>query len=391
MKKAISELHEHYREAIPLLRDALHHPDWEVRRRAAGGLGFLSIAASEAVPDLIEMLRNAPTMQDAVQAGAALQSIGVQADAIPELVNALDQNHLAREGVDAHFPGLVEKASQRAKDAADGGLLNRAIANLNAESDNTRLNALSDIGGLGPVAIDAIPALKDFISQSNREDLKMYAEKLLNEIDPNYRRERDDPAFQQAQAERVRVFTEKARAGQATVQELISALRELPPAIPVAAQALGAIGYEELSRRVHESPQSSQEFMDATIMLTQIAASNQPLEARLAASEAFRQLQPMREKLLYTVEEAAPAFAVITNALPSLPGAAREQIGSRLGNMLDQARLMWTAQQRSGDITDYQGSFLETYARELAKLDQRTYDQFVGAMRKTDPKFLQQP
>jgi hypothetical protein len=213
----------------------------------------------------------------------------------------------------------------------------------------TRLNGLSDIGGLGPVAIDAIPALKDFISQSNREDLKMYAEKLLNEIDPNYRRERDDPAFQQAQAERVRVFTEKARAGQATVQELISALRELPPAIPVAAQALGAIGYDELSRRAHESPQSSQEFMDATIMLTQIAASNQPLEARLAASEAFRQLQPMREKLLYTVEEAAPAFAVITNALPSLPGAAREQIGSRLGNLLDQARLMWTVQQRSAD------------------------------------------
>src|SRR5258708_19342341 len=58
----------------------------------------------------------------------------------------------------------------------------------------------------------------------------------------------------------------RARAGQATVRELITALRELPQAIPAAAQALRAIGYEELSRPSHQSPQSRQEFMDATSM-----------------------------------------------------------------------------------------------------------------------------
>jgi len=61
MKKAILELREKYREAIPILREALHGPDWEARRRAAGGLAFLSIAGSNAVPDLIEMLRDSPT------------------------------------------------------------------------------------------------------------------------------------------------------------------------------------------------------------------------------------------------------------------------------------------------------------------------------------------
>jgi len=45
----------------------------------------------------------------------------------------------------------------------------------------------------------------------------------LGEIDPNFGRERDDPALQEAQAERARVFSEKARTGQATVQELITA------------------------------------------------------------------------------------------------------------------------------------------------------------------------
>ena len=391
MKKAILELREHYQEAIPILREALRGPDWGERRRAAAGLDFLSIAASDAVPDLIEMLRDSPTIHDALRAAVALQSIGVKEDAIPDLVKALEGNQHAREGVDGHFPNFLKETSKKATDAASGDLLDRAVAKLTTDSDDTRLNGLLSIAGLGPVAIAAIPALKEFIGQPNREDLKMYAEKLLAEIDPNFGSERDDPALQEAQAERARAFSEKARAGQATVQELITALRELPQAIPAAAQALGAIGYEEMSRRSHESPQSNQEFVDATIMLTQIAASNQPLESRLAASEAFRQLQPMREKLLYTAQEASPAFAVISNALPRLSEPTRNQVESRFNMMLDGARIMWLAQQRPGDITDYQGSFLETYARELTKMDTRTYGEFVAAMRKTDPKFLQQP
>ncbi len=45
---------------------------------------------------------------------------------------------------------------------------------------------------------------------------------------------------------------------------------------------------------------------------------------------------------------------MIENALPHLPGGAREQIESQFSNMLEMARLMWTRQQRSGDVTDYQ-------------------------------------
>jgi len=391
MKKAIRELREGYREAIPILREALHGADLEARRRAAGGLAFLSIAAADAVPDLIEMLRDSTTMQDAIQAAAALQSIGVKAEAIPDLVNALDGNQHAREGVGAHFPAFLKEAAQK---GADGGLLDSAVAKLTDDNDDSRLSGLSSIAGLGPVAIGAIPALKEFITQPNREDLKVFAEKLLGDLDTDSGREHDDPAWQQAQAEqaeRARVFSEKARVGQATVPELITALRELPEAIPAAAQALGAIGYEEMSRRSHDNPRSNQEFVDATIMLTQIAASNQPLESRRAASEAFRELQPMQEKLLYTVDETSPAFAVISNALPSLSGLARVQVESRFNMMFEATRLMWTAQERSGEITDYQGSFLENYARELKKIDMRTYREFVAAMRKSDPKFQQQP
>jgi RNA polymerase sigma factor (sigma-70 family) len=391
MKKAVLELHAHYKEAIPILREGLRHPDWEVRRRAAGGLAYLSIAAPDAVPDLIEMLREAPTLQDAIAAAGALQSIGVKADIVPSLVDALAANQQTQSGLEAHFPELVREASQKGLESADGASLDNAIAGLTAENDDARLRALMKIVGLGPAAIDAIPALKEFITQPNREDLKMYAENLLAEIDPNFARERDDPDLQQAQAERARAFSEKARAGHATVQELIAALREFPQTIPVTAQALGKIGFEEMSRRAHESPQAQQEFMDVNIMLTQIAAGNLPLEARLAASDAFRELQPMREKLLYSVEETAPAFRVITNALPQLSGAAREQIQSRFGNMINQAQLMWTMKQRSGGLTDYQGSHLETFARELAKTDRKIHDDFVAAMRKADPKFLQGP
>jgi RNA polymerase sigma factor (sigma-70 family) len=387
MKKAISELRDHYREALPILREALHHPDWEVRRRAAGGLSFLSIAASDAVPDLIAMLREAPTVQDAIQAAAALRSIGVKADSLPDLRDAL-AGKPDREIIEAHFPGFVEEAAQQALGATDGSLLRNAVANLTADGEDARLSGLLAIAGLGPAAFDTIPALKDFISQPNREDLKLYAEKLLAEIDPDFRTGREDPAFQEQQAARARAFSEKARSGQATVGELITAMRELPQAIPAAAQALGAIGFDELDRRGRENPQSRQEMFDAIVMLNQIAASNKPLEARLAASEAFAQLQPMQGKLLYTADEATPAFAVITNALSRLSGDTRLQVEAPFGLMLDQARSLWTVLQRSGDVTDYQSSMLKSYARGLAQTDQRTYDEFVAAMRKADPNFL---
>jgi len=89
----------------------------------------------------------------------------VKEDAIPDLVNALEGNQQAREGVGAHFPSFLKEASQKAIDAADGGLLDSAVAKLTTDNDATRLSGLLSIDRLGPVAIGAIPALKEFVSQ----------------------------------------------------------------------------------------------------------------------------------------------------------------------------------------------------------------------------------
>jgi HEAT repeat protein len=58
MEQAISELRAERRQ-VPILRDALHHPEWEIRRRAASALKILNGDAVEAITDLIEMLREA--------------------------------------------------------------------------------------------------------------------------------------------------------------------------------------------------------------------------------------------------------------------------------------------------------------------------------------------
>src|SRR5207244_2270746 len=100
-------------------------------------------------------------------------------------------NEQAGSTVEAHFPHFIAESSQRGIDSIDGRLLDNAVANLTRDNDDTRLKGLLSIAELGPVSIDAIPALSDFISQTNREDLKVYAEKLLSEIDPNFVRERE--------------------------------------------------------------------------------------------------------------------------------------------------------------------------------------------------------
>lgn len=390
MKSAIRELGQQYRQATPILREALHSPDWEIRRRAAEGLAFMGIAAPEAIPELIEMLRSSSTITDTIVTAEALASIGVRGENLQDLTNALAITEQIRGTVESHLPNFLNKVSQRGMDGVDDRLLNSAIANLTTEGDDARLSGLLSIAGIGPVSIDAVPALYDFISQTNREDLKLYAEKLLKEIDPNFG-EREDPAFQDAQAKRARAFSERARAGEATVREMITALRELPGAIPDTALALGAIGYEEMSRRTKETPQGQQEFMDSIIMLSQIVNGKYPLDARVAAAKAFRQLQPMQVNPLYTMEEAEPAFTVITNALSGLSEDTRPQVEASFQRMVAQEKMHWSILHGSGDMTDYSGSALEEFARGLASVSQGTYRDFVAAMRTTDPRFLQRP
>jgi RNA polymerase sigma factor (sigma-70 family) len=391
MKSAIRELGQQYRQATPVLRQALHDPNWEIRRRAAEGLAFMGIAAPDAIPELIEMLRSSSTILDANLTAEALASIGVRGESLQDLTNALASNEELRGIVESRFPNFVNKVSQRGIDGVDDRLLNSAIANLTADGDDAHLSGLLSIANIGPVSIDAVPALNDFINQTNREDLKSYAEKLLKEIDPNFGHEREDPAFQEAQAARARAFSERARAGEATVRELITALRELPKAIPETAQALGAIGYDEMNRRTKETPQGQQELMDSIIMLSQIVNGKYPLDARVAAAKAFRQLQPMQVSPLYTTEEAQPAFTVITNAISNLSEEARPQIEASFQKMVAREKMNWTLLHGSGDMTDYSGMGLEEFARGLANVSQETYRDFVAAMQTTDPRFLQRP
>jgi hypothetical protein len=140
-----------------------------------------------------------------------------------------------------------------------------------------------------------------------------------------------------------------------------------------------------------ETPQGQQEFMDAIIMLTQIVAGKYPLDARVAAARAFRQLQPMQVSPLYTREEADPAFTVITNALSHLSEESRPQVESSFQKMVAREKMNWTLLHGSGDMTDYSGYALEEFARGLADMNQGTYHDFVAAMRTADPRFLQRP
>jgi len=426
---AMLDLGAQREKALPILREALNDRDWEVRRRAAATLGAFSWRgpnlANALIPEIIQMLRDSGTGADAMISDAALQTAGIQPDSIPALLTILRENPVACSLAASSIFNLVKSDPEAARKvveqvkplmkdsdpmiqeaarelsvkltalAPDDRLIIPLLDQLKTGDDAVKTEVLNQLATI-PLGfpVRASSALREFLKQPNREDLKENADEILRGHDPSYSKELEDPGLKQIQAAEELAFLDKARRGQATVHELAAALRLYPSAIPEVASALKAIGYDEMRRRSNESVQEMQDFSSVIMMLPLIIYGggrhgNEPFETRLAASEALRELQPTRERLLYTVQEVAPAFDTIYNALPRLPEEKRMNVEVPFRLMVDFEQARWIRSKRSGEITDYPGGALQTFARQLETADRTTFDDFVAAMRKVDPNFLQ--
>ncbi len=422
VQSAMLDLGAQREKALPILREALNDRTWEVRRRAAFTLGAFSLRgpnlANALIPEIIQMLHDSGTDVDAMASDAALQVAGIQTDSIPALLTILRENPIACSLAGNSIFNLVKSDPEAARKvveqlkplkdsdpmiqetareltvklstlAPDEKLIIPLIDQLKTGDDAVKTEALHLLETISlDFPVRASLALKEFLKQPNREDLKENADQILMGHDPSYSKEREDPGLKQIEASEELAFLDKARRGQATVHELAAALRLYPSAIPETANALKAIGYDEMRRRSNESIQETQDFSSVIMMLPLIIYGhrNEPFETRLAASDALRELQPARERLLYTVQEVAPAFDTIHDALPRLPEEKRVKLEAFFRLMVDLAQ---TRCERSGEITDYFGGDLRTFARQIETADRTTFDDFVAAMRKVDPNFLQ--
>jgi HEAT repeat protein len=142
------------RDAVPALKARLTDPKKEVVEAAATALGKLGPDGITALTDLVK-----DTKKDVQVRRAAIASLGLAGanarDAVPVLVNVLKDNNQGSAG--------------KAKKKGDDG-------------PNLRVDAATALGDIGSDAKDAVPALEDLASAKGKSPLKMAANDALKKI-----------------------------------------------------------------------------------------------------------------------------------------------------------------------------------------------------------------
>ena len=183
--------------------EALGNDDASVRSCAADGLGTLGESAAEAIPLLIQALRD-PYEPVSLNAAYTLGSIG--APAVPHLIETLGDENDATRRIAAYalaavgepaIPALTE-ALQHTEDvvrveaayalAQIGNPAESAIPALmertKDECVEVRRYLAEAFGGLGPIAAPAVPVLTDMLASDDDDQTRFEAALALAQIGP---------------------------------------------------------------------------------------------------------------------------------------------------------------------------------------------------------------
>lgn len=142
---SISRLSPEAVEAVPVLVEALRNKP-ELRQAAIDALGGFGAGAKSAIPDLLLNLKN-DTGKASINTIKALSRIGIDPEVIiPELINTLGDMHVRREGIDEVV--RIGKA-----------VVPELVRALKTGDRLTVLGAAYALAKIGPEAQEAMPAL----------------------------------------------------------------------------------------------------------------------------------------------------------------------------------------------------------------------------------------
>ena len=183
--------------------EALGNDDASVRSRAADGLGTLGESAADAIPILIQALRD-PYEPVSLNAAYTLGSIG--APAVPHLIETLGDENDATRRIAAYALAAVgepavsalSEALQHTEDvvrveaayalAQIGTPAESAIPALmertKDECVEVRRYLAEAFGGLGPIAASAVPVLTDMLASDDDDQARFEAALALGQIGP---------------------------------------------------------------------------------------------------------------------------------------------------------------------------------------------------------------
>jgi HEAT repeat protein len=170
LARTLGKLRPHAPEAVPVLIDALKDDDEEVRAAATEAIGRMGAVAKDAVPTLVDLLQD-DSRNVRWAAVIALGGIGPSAEeAVPALILIVQDEDDPNRGNAALAIGKVGPA---AKDAVPS-----LIHLLHNGPSSSRGAAALGLGGIGPSAEEVVPALIQALGDSDGYVRKRAAEAL---------------------------------------------------------------------------------------------------------------------------------------------------------------------------------------------------------------------
>lgn len=170
--------------AVPALQIALKDEHQGVREFAAMALGSIGEAAKDALPDLLEMLKDKDDKAAGLRAASAIARIGPE-EAVPALIEALNHEDAVVRRRAASALGRMGHGRSAGRIPGSREAVEAIpvlIEALKDDDDSVVGSAASALGSMGVDAKEAVPALIEVLTEGSGEDARFFVVRALGEL-----------------------------------------------------------------------------------------------------------------------------------------------------------------------------------------------------------------
>lgn len=178
---------------------------------------------------------------------------------------------------------------------------------------------------LGDALDETVAALTEVATKTKRDDLRTEARRLLDILNPDFRKDNPEIAVAMEQEEKLAAFKSKVQSGQATTAEMLEELKQFPKAAPAVAEALVNRGTD-----ARAALPALGEAMSSLAPLPDASGSDRSaaIGAREQLANALQKIAPEMPKPLFTRMEVDSITRLMLDPVVRADGNRRGRISA---------------------------------------------------------------
>jgi RNA polymerase sigma factor (sigma-70 family) len=231
---------------------------------------------------------------------------------------------------------------------------------------------------LGKYLNDTVSALAEVARMTSREDLRLWASRILDVLSPDFRKDNPHRAAELEQEDETQAFTFKINTGQITIPEMLEGIKKFPKAAPAAG--------EYLVRRGSNSVAALPALAEALAALAPAPDSSGmdranaiPTRERLA--NAMQKIAPDRPKPIFTYSDVTDLHKILFEPEMRADPDRRAKVSA--------ARKL--AEWPTHGPFDVSPEQVRRLLAAIKEADAPTYNALVAKVNEIDPHFSENP